>query len=418
MDMPAFLRRINVNYTHDIGLDQDSDSEPSRTRTHTPIAIAIQPQSPLQSQSQAQVQAPNQNQNQAQSANPNPNPNPTHTITRSNTLWFEDGTIVLQAESTQFRVYLGLLSLNSKHPVFHGEQPGPGLQYGVDEVEGCPVMTVNGTAEDWEQVLLTIHHWHYNLTSLNIRSDFSAAPHFYPIYTLVSLLRVGHVYQFDTVVSVAVRVMKELFSCNLEDFDAAAKPPTLWLRHSDNYPYGWQMEVINVALEVPGLMSILPSVYVLCLQDLGLDVIFDGIECHGAKRIELSHATQATLAKAREQIVHASINALLLTPLVLPNFAYQCGDLQGCLVKRNIALNRRAAEILATFAENGVKDNGFCAYCQQIVDRRTQEGRKTMWARLPSFFGLPEWHVLKELDERSGRSLSSMASTASSDAGR
>lgn len=114
----------------------------------------------------------------------------------------------------------------------------------------------------------------YSLVHSLVHSDFSDGSQFYPICGLVSLLRLGHQYKFEGIFEIALKVMKELFPCRLENWDFSLQPPTQWVRDSETYPYGWQFEVVNVALEVPGLKSILPSVYALCLQDLGLVSVF------------------------------------------------------------------------------------------------------------------------------------------------
>ena len=75
-------------------------------------------------------------------------------IQRDLHLWFDDGSIVLQAESTQFRVYRGILAANS--PVFKDmfSLPQPN---GEELVEGCPVVTLHDSAVDMGHFLRSIH---------------------------------------------------------------------------------------------------------------------------------------------------------------------------------------------------------------------------------------------------------------------
>lgn len=66
-------------------------------------------------------------------------------VNPSHQFWYADGNVVLQAESTQFRVHRTLLSLHSviMKDCFDCPQP-------VDNetVEGCPVIHLSDSAKD------------------------------------------------------------------------------------------------------------------------------------------------------------------------------------------------------------------------------------------------------------------------------
>ncbi|KAJ7668678.1 hypothetical protein DFH06DRAFT_1321912 [Mycena polygramma] len=76
-------------------------------------------------------------------------------IIRSPELWFDDGSVVLQAQNTQFRVHWGVLSNQST--VFRDMRglPQPPDQ---DSVEGCPVIELSDSADDVEYLLDTLYH--------------------------------------------------------------------------------------------------------------------------------------------------------------------------------------------------------------------------------------------------------------------
>ena len=69
-------------------------------------------------------------------------------------LWYPDGTVVLQAESTVYRVYSGMLSQYS--PVFRGlfDIPQPHVQ---EVYDGTPLVKLSDTARDIYNFLKTIH---------------------------------------------------------------------------------------------------------------------------------------------------------------------------------------------------------------------------------------------------------------------
>jgi hypothetical protein len=69
-------------------------------------------------------------------------------------LWFDDGTLVLQAGSCIYRVYKGLLTMQS--PVFLEIISIPQMDK-VELMEGCPVIHVHDPPEDVTNFLKAIH---------------------------------------------------------------------------------------------------------------------------------------------------------------------------------------------------------------------------------------------------------------------
>lgn len=63
-------------------------------------------------------------------------------------LWFEDGTIIIQAGDTLFRVYSGLLSRQSPMLVTQGEPLGT--------MEGCPLVLHQESADKMRNFLACI----------------------------------------------------------------------------------------------------------------------------------------------------------------------------------------------------------------------------------------------------------------------
>lgn len=92
-----------------------------------------------------------------------------HVIDAGST-WYDDGNIILQAESTQFRVYRGILVDNST--VFAD-------MFGLDMsqppeavlVDGCAVVHLSDSAEDWRHVLHALYKRTYvNRVQISIRN--------------------------------------------------------------------------------------------------------------------------------------------------------------------------------------------------------------------------------------------------------
>ena len=76
-------------------------------------------------------------------------------LERCEDLWFEDGTIVLQAETTLFRVYSGILARHSPFfkNLFTLPQPSDAEKY-----EEIPLVQLAGdSAQDVHDFLLALH---------------------------------------------------------------------------------------------------------------------------------------------------------------------------------------------------------------------------------------------------------------------
>jgi len=79
---------------------------------------------------------------------------PPPAVDRCQDLWYRDGTIILEAESTQFRVYGGILADNS--PVFNDmfAIPQPTTE---GSTANCPVVHLQDPKSDLFHFLKTLH---------------------------------------------------------------------------------------------------------------------------------------------------------------------------------------------------------------------------------------------------------------------
>jgi hypothetical protein len=84
-------------------------------------------------------------------------------ITRSD-IWFTDGSVVLQAQNTQFRVHWGVLTQNSSF--FRDMQALPQGNVEQPTVEGCPLVELHDDVEDVKHLLTTLYNPFVRLDSL------------------------------------------------------------------------------------------------------------------------------------------------------------------------------------------------------------------------------------------------------------
>ena len=74
------------------------------------------------------------------------------TIPNHPDLWFDDGSVVLVAETTASRVHRSTLCRHSSifADIFSIPQPSGS---GADNIEGCPVIRIHDSAEEFTQLL-------------------------------------------------------------------------------------------------------------------------------------------------------------------------------------------------------------------------------------------------------------------------
>jgi hypothetical protein len=96
---------------------------------------------------------------------------PPDTRSKHADLWFCDGSVILQAEATLFRVHMSQLSRRSTvfSDMFTLPQPPVMTTHATlaDETyEGCPVVKLHDSADDVENLLLALYDGPFVLVSL------------------------------------------------------------------------------------------------------------------------------------------------------------------------------------------------------------------------------------------------------------
>ncbi|KAJ7702535.1 hypothetical protein B0H16DRAFT_1395030 [Mycena metata] len=122
-------------------------------------------------------------------------------LQRSPDFWFDDGSIVLQADNMLYRVYRGLLASRSTvfRDMFSTPQP-------ADEplIEGCPVVQLHDTAEDLTRFLkVLLPSGPFNFTTChNPISNLSE---------LISILRLSDKYDTKALRAILIPSGEEIY---------------------------------------------------------------------------------------------------------------------------------------------------------------------------------------------------------------
>ncbi|KDR77419.1 hypothetical protein GALMADRAFT_65536 [Galerina marginata CBS 339.88] len=311
-------------------------------------------------------------------------------IERSSQFWFKDGSIVIQAESTQFRVHHSVLSLHSTvlKDCFQLPQPD-----GEPTVEGCPVLHLSDSPKDIEHLLSLFY-------ALYDTADFRK-----PIpFAITSVtIRLGRKYDLVRFVEDAIGRLNHGFPKTLQNWDE--------VDHTQVFTdaKGLLFDIINFAYEF-SLNSVLPCAFLRLCEKYSLREILLGEERDDQTTASLSHEALQTCLIGRDRIArvvpHQMVDSLArdyphigfghcASPkrcveihafVILPSFFEPItgeSDLKIRFPARQCP--RPGPDVL--FAAND------CAKCEQNVSDLYGVIRATLWNKLPKYFGWENWSL-------------------------
>ncbi|PIL23581.1 hypothetical protein GSI_14894 [Ganoderma sinense ZZ0214-1] len=183
---------------------------------------------------------------------------PLEELRRDEDFWLEDGSVVLVAKKTAFKVYKGLLSAHS--PVF--SDMFSSTTHADETYDGSPVVRLSDSPEDLKWVLT--HVMPKTLRHLQGTYDFKSSE-------LSALARLGHKYQIDLLERHAVDSLKAAFTNDFEQWEGRLRSPQV-PSHSGYSRYN-PIDIINIA-RLTNTPSMLPLAFCLCAQNR--DIIVDG----------------------------------------------------------------------------------------------------------------------------------------------
>ncbi|KAJ6589870.1 hypothetical protein DFH09DRAFT_1026995 [Mycena vulgaris] len=303
------------------------------------------------------------------------------TVTRSE-IWHNDGSVVLQAENTQFRVHWSVLSLHS--PFFRDMQglPQPPDQPSID---GCPVIELPDGVQDVEHLLKALYNPAlFNQTAL-------------PFPYIASFVRLGRKYDFKDLFDIGVERLAYENPSSLEAYDAltANCKDKQYSTTRILYQRGLCLDTLTLACENK-LFALLPCAYFRASK-YPLLTIFNGISRADGTTAALSATDQRICALGRDKILQTQCapgNTFGWLASWTPSADADCLDPVKCTKWRDQLLSvLLVTSTVWAFATN-LQKNG-CAVCEQRVDEGMMEGRANMWASLPAIFNLPPWNELK-----------------------
>ncbi|KAF7297746.1 BTB domain-containing protein [Mycena kentingensis (nom. inval.)] len=310
-------------------------------------------------------------------------------IQRSKDYWFEDGSIVLQVESTQFRVAKTMLAMHSA--VFKDmlSLPRPATEEPL--IEGCPLVVLSDSSEDWEHLLGAMY------SKLWYSDPGDGAP---TIDQLAGVLRLSCKYDIPVFRERCATRLRTLLPSTLEGYDDSetALHEGNILHLPSPLPY-FQLytTLVKLAREV-GLYSALPILfYKLCVHTGSESII------NGDSLSELSHADQVTCLRGRmklfEDFPKGPQKWMDPRNKIIPCLFCVDSECEEAVIERQSALLRSPRMMTAMLAEwPEALDGELCGDCAQVGKTAHEIRRVECWKELPSYFGLPAWELLFKMD--------------------
>ncbi|KAJ6500863.1 hypothetical protein C8R45DRAFT_979375 [Mycena sanguinolenta] len=312
-------------------------------------------------------------------------------------LWFDDGTIVIQAGNSLYCVYRGALA--SRSSVFRDmlSFPQP-LQ--SDLVKGCPFVKLPDPEVEVTPFLKAIFDPVFFMP-FPAKTEFDA---------VVGCLRLSHKYGVDYLRHRALVHFSSAYPTTLSKFDALvygpgdrSTPETLsWPIPGDRAS---RIRAIQIAREVDAPWILPRAFYTLSLNfsNLGMS-IFHGTIYNGEKTC-LSLEDQASLLKGYNIQRNDTVNIF--------RFLLDSSDVQGCYQPGHAGcslqkwkalrhspelLNERPVNALYVWASaDWGKLRHLCPPCLERLKKTHQDARQAFWDRLPEIYDLPSWEVLEQL---------------------
>ncbi|KAJ7624049.1 hypothetical protein DFH06DRAFT_1008670 [Mycena polygramma] len=308
---------------------------------------------------------------------------PSSVLTRADGLWFEDCGLVIQAETTLFRVSRDYLALQS--PVFRDMilLPQPKDAHMMD---GCPVVVLPDRADDVTFLLKAL-----------LFCDFFEpfpAPTTYPI--LAGILRMSHKYDVEALRKRSLTHLSSIHPTTLPEYEATRTSVLEQVRDDPAYPTNL---VRTLLLGRKFSMDwILPVAFYRVCEFTAEGTILQG---------SLNISDKVRLMTSSRVLEGSAVTKML-------EFLWPSGQSGGCTTPKRCAklrfeqrrnadgwrvrVSEEAAVMPLEIWELPQWENlKVCDVCMSSMKADYQAAKQALWDELPGMFGLPGWSELEKM---------------------
>ncbi|KAJ6577802.1 hypothetical protein B0H19DRAFT_985414 [Mycena capillaripes] len=317
------------------------------------------------------------------------------TPTRVEDLWFSDGSLVIQAEQSLYRVYRAVLGARST--VFNDMQSFPQPEDG-ETIEGCPVVKLPDAAADVTCFLRAIFDSSY----------FETYPTKTDLSTVVSILRLSNKYGVDYLRRRALVHLSSGIPMTYLDFAYEDDDESSLSDVQDGWKWAAAILAIGVARETEALW-ILPRLFYAIARTSSDSIrkILTGFP-YKAHFAQLSGDDQTLLLKSSLQISVATDDVLwfLHSPNPVPGCKGNCAKarLQALAkVQQIMRAEKDRANPLGICRRAGIwetLEKSCCQACYQFFKKAHKEAAQALWDKLPEICKLPPWEDLEKMKDQ------------------
>ncbi|KAJ7494265.1 hypothetical protein B0H11DRAFT_930315 [Mycena galericulata] len=318
-----------------------------------------------------------------------------HQPQRIEELWFEDGSIILQAGTSQFRVHRSILAARSH--VFRDMLSFP-QPPDTELVDGCPLVLLPDSAADVTVFLKAIYEPEYFM-------PFPAQTEF---YIIAGCLRLSHKYEVDYLRRRGLIHMSSAYCTTLSRWDRCTH------RTSERIPpsadtYSWPPPSdISYKLHSFQLIREVDALWLLPMAFYNLSVSFSQIsgDIFGVQDAptSLSIRDQTTFINGhviQRQSTTTDILQFLSEPLDIDGCVSpaQCFKVRLAAVDSmwEITRNCPSSPLHVWDTDEWARLHDVCDVCLDVLQTRHQIARQAFWDKLPEIYGLPPWKQLEEM---------------------
>ncbi|KAJ7147314.1 hypothetical protein C8R46DRAFT_918056 [Mycena filopes] len=299
-------------------------------------------------------------------------------LTRSD-IWHDDGSVVLQAETTLFRAHWSVLCLHSS---FFRDLRGLPQPADQPSIEGCPVIQVYDSSADVKHLLDALYN-----PLLFSKSSL-------PLAFIAAIIRLGRKYELKDLLAAAVQRLTLENPTTLGQYEhLVGEHRTVYVsKHIDME--GWNIfETIALARE-NNLLAVLPCAFLRAV------FFYENTLLVGIPKTEGGHVTLSTLDQQtcldglkkmlKAQWKHEPFWAWFSLESRPPG----CTN-AGCMPFRSRLFRLLVEDGISLVPFASIPATSLCGVCLARQAAIMVETRQTLWNELPTFFGLPPWTELK-----------------------
>ncbi|KIM36584.1 hypothetical protein M413DRAFT_31620 [Hebeloma cylindrosporum] len=305
-------------------------------------------------------------------------------ITRS-ALWLDDGNLVIQAESIQFRVHRSVLAMHSTVLRDCFAIPQPEEQ---EIVEGCPVVQFPlDSAADIENVLCILYK---NPEVYDSQTPISMSQ-------ISTMIRLGKKYEFCPMYNEALRRLKQDYPRTLLGWKAIQGTRSSIL-HTNSFYF----DIVNLAYE-NNIQFVLPMAFLQICTKYSIKRDHDS---DPSAPVLVPGALHMCLMGRTTFSSHFFRDLFLGLHKTMPDKT--CANIYHCpgalrLVSQQFTIwSADAGPITFPLSwaviEGEIHKQGkrLCGACTKIAMVQFADAQEKFWMRLPETFGLPAWDRLEK----------------------